>query len=37
MDEYQTIIPGGPYIVVKNAHGGVEREIGWATLTPFLI
>jgi len=32
MEEYQTIIPGGPYIVVKNKNGGVEREIGWATL-----
>jgi len=32
MSDYQTIIPGGPYIVKTNEYGGIEREIGWATL-----
>jgi hypothetical protein len=32
MPEYQTILGGGPYIVRRNEYGGVEREIGWATI-----
>jgi hypothetical protein len=32
MPEYQNILVGGPYIVRRNEYGGVEREIGWATI-----